>query len=104
MRVVIAQRNMLVGDIEGNAVEIVAAANEARRLLGANLVVFPELALTGYPPEDLLLRPSLNTRVVDALAGIAAATEVPLVLGYPGVRNGIRYNVAGLIRPGEATP
>jgi NAD+ synthase (glutamine-hydrolysing) len=104
MRVVIAQRNMLVGDIEGNAVKIVAAANEARRLLGADLVLFPELALTGYPPEDLLLRPSLNTRVVDALAEIAAHTEVPLVLGYPGVRNGVRYNVAGLIRPGGAAP
>lgn len=103
MRVVIAQRNMLVGDIEGNAERILAAADEARRLLGADLVVFPELALTGYPPEDLLLRPSLNTRIEDAIRAIAAAAEVPLVIGYPGVRNGVRYNVAGLIRPGETT-
>ncbi|WP_111658180.1 NAD+ synthase [Isoalcanivorax indicus] len=104
MRVVIAQRNMLVGDIEGNAERILAAADEARRLLGAELVVFPELALTGYPPEDLLLRPSLNTRINDALAQIGAATQVPLVLGYPGVRNGVRYNVAGLVLPGESKP
>lgn len=104
MRVVIAQRNMLVGDIEGNAKRILAAADEARRLLGAELILFPELALTGYPPEDLLLRPSLNTRINDALAQIGAGTRVPLVLGYPGVRNGVRYNVAGLILPGEAKP
>ncbi|MBA3979690.1 MAG: NAD+ synthase [Alcanivorax sp.] len=104
MRVVIAQRNMLVGDIEGNAERILAAADEARRLLGAELILFPELALTGYPPEDLLLRPSLNTRINDALAQIGAGTQVPLVLGYPGVRNGVRYNVAGLILPGEAKP
>ena len=67
MRVVMAQRNPLVGDIEGNADAVVAAAREARNLLGAELVVFPELVLTGYPPEDLLLRPSLNGRVDDAL-------------------------------------
>ena len=50
MRVVMAQRNPLVGDIEGNADAVVAAAREARNLLGAELVVFPELVLTGYPP------------------------------------------------------
>ena len=104
MRVVIAQQNMLVGDIEGNAEKVIAATNEAKRLLGADLVLFPELALTGYPPQDLLLRPSLNTRIVDALAQIAAAVETPLVLGYPGVRNGVRYNVAGLVQPGQKSP
>ena len=104
MRVVIAQRNFHVGDIEGNSQRVIAACEEARRLLGADLVVFPELCLTGYPPEDLLLRPSLNTRIEDALEQIAAAVSVPLVLGYPGVRNGRRYNVAGLLRPGESRP
>ena len=104
MRVVIAQRNFHVGDIEANAQRVIAAADEARRLLGADLVVFPELCLTGYPPEDLLLRPSLNTRIEDALRDIAAAIEVPLLLGYPGVRNGRRFNVAGLLRPGSAKP
>lgn len=104
MRVVIAQRNFHVGDIEGNSQRVIAACEEARRLLGADLVVFPELCLTGYPPEDLLLRPSLNTRIEEALEQIAAAVSVPLVLGYPGVRNGRRYNVAGLLRPGESRP
>ena len=80
-----AQRNPLVGDIEGNADAVVAAAREARNLLGAELVVFPELVLTGYPPEDLLLRPSLNGRVDDALAHIGERIEVPVVLVKVGL-------------------
>jgi NAD+ synthase (glutamine-hydrolysing) len=99
-----AQRNPLVGDIEGNVEAAVAAAGEARNLLGAELVVFPELMLTGYPPEDLLLRPSLNTRINDALARLGEAIEVPVVIGYPAVRNGIRRNAAGVLFPGESRP
>ncbi len=104
MRLVMAQRNPLVGDIEGNANAVVAATREARNLLGAELVIFPELMLTGYPPEDLLLRPSLNTRIDDALAAIGAEIAVPVVLGYPAVRNGIRRNAAGVLFPGESRP
>ena len=104
VRVVMAQSNMLVGDLEGNADRVLAAADEARRLLGAQLVVFPELALTGYPPEDLLLRPSLNTRVEECLAYIGEHLAVPVVLGYPRVYNGLRYNVAGLLQPGQGLP
>src|SRR5699024_2700293 len=79
MRIVMAQRNPLVGDIEGNADRVLAAAREARTLLGAELVLFPELMLTGYPPEDLLLRPSLNSRIDEALAHIGEGIEVPVV-------------------------
>ena len=81
MRVVVAQRNFHVGDIEGNGQRVIDACDEARRLLGAELVVFPELSLTGYPPEDLLLRPSLNSRIQAVLANIAAAISMPVVLG-----------------------
>ena len=101
MRIVIAQANLLVGDIEGNTERMLAAVDESRRLLGAALVVFPELALTGYPPEDLLLRPSLNSRVEEALKTLAERSPLPLVLGYPAIRNGQRYNVAALLRPGS---
>ena len=104
MRLVMAQRNPLVGDIEGNANAVVAATREARNLLGAELVIFPELMLTGYPPEDLLLRPSLNTRIDEALAAIGAEIAVPVVLGSPAVRNGIRRNAAGVLFPGESRP
>ena len=85
-----AQRNPLVGDIEGNAEAVVTAAREARNLLGAELVVFPELVLTGYPPEDLLLRPSLNSRVDDALARIGERIEYGLL----GLNVGVISNAA----------
>lgn len=104
MRIIMAQENPLVGDIEGNAERVIAATEDARRLLHADLVLFPELMLTGYPPEDLLLRPSLNSRVDAALARIAEAITVPVVLGYPAVRNGIRRNTAGVLLPGEKQP
>ena len=104
MRVVIAQQNFHVGDIEANGDRVIAACDEARRLLGADLVLFPELCLVGYPPEDLLLRPSLNSRIEAVLTRIGAAIEVPVLLGYPAVRNGRRHNVAGLLWPGERRP
>lgn len=99
MRIVLAQGNFHVGDIDANAQKIVALAKEASSRFGAGLVVFPELALTGYPPEDLLLRPSLNTRIQDALVSLASDIPVPVVVGYPAIRNGRRYNVAGFLQP-----
>ena len=101
MRIVLAQGNFHVGDIEGNCEKIAAMAAEAGARLAADLVVFPELALTGYPPEDLLLRPSLNTRIQEALVRLAQTLRVPVVLGYPAIRNGRRYNVAGFLQPGR---
>jgi NAD+ synthase (glutamine-hydrolysing) len=104
MRLVMAQANLVVGDIEGNADRVLRATAEARQRLAAELVVFPELTLTGYPPEDLLLRPSLDTRIREALHRIGAETPVPVLLGYP-VRHGeTRLNTLGLIRPGAASP
>jgi NAD+ synthase (glutamine-hydrolysing) len=99
----IAQLNLLVGDVQGNAQRVVAAAAQARTA-GADLIVFPELTLTGYPPEDLLLRPELMARVDAALSCIRAkAMGITLVLGYPraGPGGGGLFNVAGVIRDGE---
>ena len=100
MRVVLAQRNFHVGDIDANVQRVLDSAASAAGQ-GADLVVFPELCLTGYPPEDLLLRPSLNTRIEEALDHLRDNLAVPVIVGYPAVRNGQRYNVAGLVRPGE---
>ncbi|MDF1822508.1 MAG: NAD+ synthase [Alcanivoracaceae bacterium] len=100
MRVVLAQRNFHVGDIDANVEQVLAAAASAAEQ-GADLVVFPELCLTGYPPEDLLLRPSLNTRIEAALELLRDNLPVAAIVGYPAVRNGQRYNVAGLVRPGK---
>ncbi len=101
VRVVMAQINTVVGDIAGNAEKIrqaaVAAAAEQ-----ADLVVFPELALTGYPPEDLLLRPSLELRVNDAIeALLPVSREIPVLLGLPLHRGGKLYNAAALLRGGK---
>ncbi len=97
--VALAQLNLMVGDIAGNARRVIECA--ARLRGSADIIVFPELTLTSYPPEDLLLRPDCDTRVAEALRDIArAAVGVTLVIGYPAMRDGIRYNAAGVLRDG----
>ncbi len=101
LKIAIAQLNLTVGDVAGNTRRVIDAATRARDELGARLVLFPELTLTGYPPEDLLLRAELDRRVEASLAQIAeAARGVDVVLGYPRVREGKRYNAAGVFRDG----
>jgi NAD+ synthase (glutamine-hydrolysing) len=96
----IAQINSLVGDVAGNATRIITAAQNAQAA-GAQIVLFPELALTGYPPEDLLLRPEFLQRVELALTRICAATTgITVVLGYPLAAVGGLFNVAGVLRDG----
>ncbi len=91
-----AQNNFLVGDIQGNTDLIIQAAREAAAG-GARLIVFTELALTGYPPEDLLLRSSLQLRVEAALQRIAdASSDIAIAVGYPWRENGKLYNCAGI--------
>jgi NAD+ synthase (glutamine-hydrolysing) len=100
-RIQIAQINPLVGDVAGNAARIVAESARARAE-GADLLVFPELALTGYPPEDLLLRPEFMRRVETALERIRAEVAgIVLVLGYPLQAVGGLFNVAGVLREGQ---
>jgi NAD+ synthase (glutamine-hydrolysing) len=64
LRISLAQINLLVGDVAGNANRVIETACRARDEQRADAVVFPELTLTGYPPEDLLLRPELVRRRV----------------------------------------
>ncbi len=102
LRIALAQLDFLVGDIYGNARRIIAAIDRARTELGAQLVVFPELALTGYPPEDLLLRAELTERVETALGEILRHTSgIDVVLGYPKRQYGRLYNAAGWLRGGK---
>ncbi|MDG4551466.1 MAG: NAD+ synthase [Candidatus Contendobacter sp.] len=92
-RVVMAQLDFPVGDIAGNTDRIIAAALEARDRLRADVIVFPELTLTGYPPEDLLLRPGFVSQVEPALQRLRAGIwGITAVVGYPattpeGLRN-----------------
>lgn len=102
LRVVMAQLDFLVGDIPGNGQRVIEASRRAVREQKADLVVFPELALTGYPPEDLLLRPSLQLRVDAAVEAIAAEKlPVAIVLGLPLKEKGLWYNGAVVIDQGE---
>jgi NAD+ synthase (glutamine-hydrolysing) len=102
LRVLIAQLNLLVGDIAGNAQRVIDSARQGRDELDADLVVFPELTLTGYPPEDLLLRNELDRRVAEALERVAAECRgIDVVLGYPVRRGGQRFNAAGVLRDGR---
>ena len=70
MRLALAQINSVVGDLEGNAQRVVARVDEAK-LQGVDLVLFPELIVTGYPPEDLLLRPGFVRAAERTLEEIA---------------------------------
>ncbi|PAU74329.1 NAD+ synthase [Halomonas salipaludis] len=103
LTLVMAQLDPLVGDIPGNTERAIESVREARIEHGADIVVLPELFLTGYPPEDLLLRPSMETRLREARARMAEkmSREVLVIVGYPGMREGQRYNLAGLLYQGE---
>ncbi|GKW49640.1 NAD+ synthase [Halomonas pacifica] len=103
LTLVMAQLDPLVGDIPGNTARAIEAVREARIEHGADIVVLPELCLTGYPPEDLLLRPSMESRLREARARMAekVASGVLVIVGYPGIREGKRHNLAGLLYNGE---
>lgn len=98
LSIALAQLNLLVGDIDGNADKVIETALKARDQLGADVVVFSELTLSGYPPEDLLLRDSLDLRIEQALTRIKnEVSDIHLILGYPARRNGQLLNLAGHI-------
>ena len=102
LRIVMGQLNLLVGDIDGNADKLIRVANRARDEIGGDLVVFPELALTGYPPEDLLLRADLLERAEKSLAAIAGAVHgVDVIIGHPHRRGDRLYNAASVVHNGK---
>ena len=102
LRVVMAQLDFLVGDIPGNTDLILEATQRAWAEHQADIVVFPELCLTGYPPEDLLLRPSLDLRVSEALEKLQSAALPPaMVIGAPIRFGGLLYNAALVIEAGQ---
>ncbi len=116
MKVALAQINATVGDLAGNARLLAQAARQAYQQ-GAMLVVSPELSLTGYPPEDLLLRPAFMAACAEALAALAAeladCVGLHLVVGHPhqfGERGDVRsksmavqqrFNAASVLSGGQ---
>jgi len=101
MKIAIAQMNLTVGDMPGNVDRIARFAERAREA-GASLMVTPELAICGYPPEDLLLRPDFLAACDRALEDLARRTHgIALVVGHPRALGGRRYNSATVIRDGR---
>ena len=96
MRLALAQFDYPVGAVQANAARLAAQIAEARDAHGADLVLFPELAVSGYPPEDLLLRPAFLAECERAITAIAAACTggVTAVVGWPQSAGSVVYNAA----------
>ena len=103
LNILMGQINTRVGDFEGNTRRVIALAQRAAQQHPDAICVFPELTLSGYPPEDLLLRPSIEKRVQRALDRLCheLPPRVAVVLGYPARREGVLLNLAGIISGGE---
>ncbi len=96
--IAIAQYNFCVGDLEGNTEKIIQLARKAKSEKDADLTVFPELAITGYPPEDLILRPGFHERVSKCLTRITTSLKSEtIILGYPELIGDKVFNSAGVI-------
>lgn len=102
LRVAIAQINLLVGDIEGNAKHIFEWIERARDEKHADIVVFPELALTGYPPEDLLFRPGMYERINAALEELTVKVKgIIALVGYPEKTDKGVFNAVAVLEHGK---
>jgi NAD+ synthase (glutamine-hydrolysing) len=100
--IALAQINLLVGDVHGNAARVIATARSAHAELGADLVLFPELTLSGYPPEDLLLHRGFRRQVEAGLARVCAeAGAAAVMVGFPEYTRAGIYNSAALVAAGE---
>ena len=102
LRIALAQFDFPVGAVFDNAERIIELIVEARDEAGADLVLFPELALSGYPPEDLLLRPGFLRDCHLAMERIAAAAVgITAIVGWPEPAGPVVYNAASILRDGK---
>ena len=100
LRIGLGQINTTVGDFKGNTQKILEIVAEARSL-GVDLITFPELAICGYPPEDLLLKPQFieeNLKALDEV--IAHSSGIAIVVGFVDTKADI-YNAAAVIHDGK---
>jgi NAD+ synthase (glutamine-hydrolysing) len=101
LRIALAQLDLLVGDVHGNATRVIDTARKARLDLNADLVLFPELSLSGYPPEDLLFHRGFRRQIEDGLAKVRdAVRDVALMVGFPEYVGSLIFNSAALIHEG----
>lgn len=102
LRIYSAQISPLVGDIQANTQAIIQLAKNLVVNNQADLLLLPELTLTGYPPEDLLLRPALQGRIETALQQLQEEVQgISLIVGYPRSKNGQLFNAAGVLHKGQ---
>jgi NAD+ synthase (glutamine-hydrolysing) len=100
LRILLAQLNFTVGDIEGNTKKIINTISESNN--DTDIIIFPELTISSYPPEDLLLRPAFNKYVSAALDEIVTITKnTHIIIGYPIIENDKLYNACSLIHDGK---
>jgi NAD+ synthase (glutamine-hydrolysing) len=101
LRIALAQLDLLVGDVHGNATRVVNTARQARADLGADLVLFPELSLSGYPPEDLLFHRGFRRQIESGLAKVREEVQdISVMVGFPEYAGTAIYNSAALISGG----
>src|SRR5580704_15600462 len=101
LRIALAQLNFLVGDVQGNAARVIATARSAASESGADLVLFPELTLSGYPPEDLLFHRGFRRQIEAGLERVRLEIgTAAVVVGYPEYGGRDIYNSAALITGG----
>src|SRR5690606_26838304 len=102
LRIALAQFDFPVGDVAGNTRRIATMIREARDEYGADIGVCPGLRGSGYPPEDLLMRPAFLAECGQALRTIAdAATGIVAVVGWPESAGAVLYNSASVLRNGR---
>lgn len=100
LNISLAQLNWLVGDIEGNCERMLQVFEEQKNI--ADIVVFSELSLTGYPPEDLLFRADFTQRCLVQLERLQnASTETAIVVGHPWTEAGKMYNALSFFYQGK---
>ena len=102
MRIALAQFDFPVGAVEANARRIIELIAQARDVHRADVVLFPELTLSGYPPEDLLQRPDFLAACEAALARVADATQgIVAIVGRPESAGAVVFNAAAALREGR---
>jgi NAD+ synthase (glutamine-hydrolysing) len=102
LRIALAQIDLLVGDVQGNATRVIQSARHAQDELAADLVLFPELTLSGYPPEDLLFHRGFRRQIEAGLETVRQQVRAPsVVVGFPEYTNAGIYNSAALIANGS---
>lgn len=100
-KVALAQFSPHIGNIDSNTQKMIEQANQAKKQ-DADLIIFPELSVIGYPAEDLLLRPNLNKRMQKAFAQLSEVKDIVMVFGFVNqTEDGQRYNSAAVMKDGQ---